>query len=346
MKDILFFDLEVDSQSHIQDIGAWYNNTHFHDTSVKNFQHFLKSKAPGAYYICGHNIINHDIPILKKYQVDEEFFKKHFIDTLYLSALLFPQQPYHKLVKDYKLVSEEPNNPVSDSKLTMQLLKDIIHQFNHLDILFKTLYFHLLKDINTFRGFFIYLNEKGLLELMRASREEFLPGLIKDRFNGKLCIHSDFKNLIKNYPLELAYALALFNTDSVDAISPPWLVHRYPGVLQVFHQLRYHRCQHADCTYCNIQLDARAGLKRIFGFENFRRFEGDLEIPLQEQAVNAALDNKSFLAIFPTGSGKSITFQLPALMKGEACRFALSPGTVRCHRKSRIRGRAYTLYFP
>jgi ATP-dependent DNA helicase RecQ len=73
MKDILFFDLEVDSQSHIQDIGAWYNNTHFHDSSVKNFQHFLKSRAPGAYYVCGHNIIDHDIPILKKYQVDEEF---------------------------------------------------------------------------------------------------------------------------------------------------------------------------------------------------------------------------------------------------------------------------------
>jgi ATP-dependent DNA helicase RecQ len=320
MKDILFFDLEVDSQSHIQDIGAWYNHIHFHDSSVKNFHHFLKSKAPGAYYACGHNIINHDIPILKKYHLDEDFFKKHFIDTLYLSALLFPQQPYHKLVKDYKLVSEEPNNPVSDSKLTMRLLKDIIRQFNRLDTLFKTIYFHLLKDIDNFRGFFIYLNEKGLLELMRASREEFLPGWIKDRFNGKLCTNSDFKNLIKNYPLELAYALALFNSDSVGAISPPWLVHRHPGVLQVFHQLRYHRCQQAGCTYCHIQLDARAGLKRIFGFENFRRFEGDREIPLQEQAVNAALDNKSFLAIFPTGSGKSITFQLPALMKGEACR--------------------------
>ncbi|UCH97746.1 MAG: DEAD/DEAH box helicase, partial [Candidatus Aminicenantes bacterium] len=320
MKNILFFDLEVDSQSHIQDIGAWYNNTHFHDTSVKNFQHFLKTTSSAAYYICGHNIIRHDIPILKKYQVDEEFFKKHFIDTLYLSALLFPQYPYHKLVKDYKLVSEEPNNPVSDSKLTMSLLKDIIRQFQQLDTLFQTLYFHLLKDINIFRGFFIYLNERGLLDLMRASREEFLPGLIKERFNSKLCIGSDFRGMIKNHPLELAYALALFNTDSIDSISPPWLVHLHPEVLQVFHQLRCNRCQNPNCTYCSTQLDARVALKRIFGFENFRRFEGDLEIPLQEQAVNAALDNKSFLAVFPTGGGKSVTFQLPALMKGEASR--------------------------
>src|SRR5690606_38066570 len=38
--------------------------------------------------------------------------------------------------------------------------------------------------------------------------------------------------------------------------------------------------------------------------------------PLQEKAVQAAVNNKSLLAIFPTGGGKSITFQVPALMSG------------------------------
>jgi ATP-dependent DNA helicase RecQ len=33
--------------------------------------------------------------------------------------------------------------------------------------------------------------------------------------------------------------------------------------------------------------------------------------------VKAAVDNKSILAVFPTGGGKSITFQVPALMSGE-----------------------------
>lgn len=33
--------------------------------------------------------------------------------------------------------------------------------------------------------------------------------------------------------------------------------------------------------------------------------------------MQAAVDNQSLLAIFPTGGGKSITFQLPALMAGE-----------------------------
>ena len=38
---------------------------------------------------------------------------------------------------------------------------------------------------------------------------------------------------------------------------------------------------------------------------------------MQEKAVKAAVENKSLLAVFPTGGGKSITFQLPALMSGE-----------------------------
>ena len=36
------------------------------------------------------------------------------VDTLYISPLLFPERPYHRLVKDDKLVSDQMNNPVND----------------------------------------------------------------------------------------------------------------------------------------------------------------------------------------------------------------------------------------
>jgi len=68
------------------------------------------------------------------------------------------------------------------------------------------------------------------------------------------------------------------------------------------------------CRYCNDVLDANKGLKRFFGYHTFRNYEGE---PLQEKAVKAALNNKSILAVFPTGGGKSITFQVPALISGE-----------------------------
>jgi len=64
-------------------------------------------------------------------------------------------------------------------------------------------------------------------------------------------------------------------------------------------------------------LDVGRGLKKFFGFDAFRTYGGE---PLQENAVKAAIDNKSLLAVFPTGGGKSITFQVPALMSGESAK--------------------------
>ena len=52
--------------------------------------------------------------------------------------------------------------------------------------------------------------------------------------------------------------------------------------------------------------DARDVLSSRFGFADFR--------PGQEQVVEALLDGRSALAVFPTGAGKSLCYQLPALL--------------------------------
>ncbi|MBA4056047.1 MAG: RecQ family ATP-dependent DNA helicase [Marivirga sp.] len=41
--------------------------------------------------------------------------------------------------------------------------------------------------------------------------------------------------------------------------------------------------------------------------------------PLQEDIIQAALDNKDVLALLPTGGGKSVCFQVPALIKDGIC---------------------------
>ena len=71
------------------------------------------------------------------------------------------------------------------------------------------------------------------------------------------------------------------------------------------------------CKYCEKALDAKLGLKDFFGFDSYRTFNDQT---LQEDAVNAAIRNNSLLAIFPTGGGKSLTFQIPALMAGRNIR--------------------------
>ena len=54
-------------------------------------------------------------------------------------------------------------------------------------------------------------------------------------------------------------------------------------------------------------MDPRFALQEIFGFEEFR--------PGQADAVDAALSDRDALVVMPTGSGKSVCYQLPALMR-------------------------------
>ena len=52
--------------------------------------------------------------------------------------------------------------------------------------------------------------------------------------------------------------------------------------------------------------DIHATLEQHFGHQHFR--------PGQEQVIQALLAGRSALAIFPTGGGKSLCYQLPALL--------------------------------
>ena len=52
--------------------------------------------------------------------------------------------------------------------------------------------------------------------------------------------------------------------------------------------------------------DARARLRTHFGHRDFR--------PGQEEIVGAVLSGRDVLAVMPTGSGKSLGYQLPAVM--------------------------------
>ncbi|XHR98017.1 DEAD/DEAH box helicase [Mucilaginibacter sp. UC70_90] len=108
--------------------------------------------------------------------------------------------------------------------------------------------------------------------------------------------------------------MSLIKAGSRTSITPPWVLKNYPDVERIMFLLRNMPCL-SGCSYCNQALNAHLALKKFFGFSTFRQYGGE---PLQLKAVEAAINNKSFLAVFPTGGGKSITFQVPALVCGES----------------------------
>ena len=294
MRPLVFIDLEVNPQNgKVMDFGAVKSNGEtIHTTQKFDFENFIKDEL----FVGGHNICTHD----SKYFYRNR--ESQLVDTLYFSPLLFPERPYHKLLKDDKILSEEMSNPLNDAIKAKELFFDEVNAFENLDPKYRQIIINLLFAHNEFRGFLAYLN---------AFPQGDTLLLINDFFDGKICSNAPLANLIDNSPVALAYALAIINTKDKTSIIPHWVHHQFPMVETVMRILRNTPCP--GCKYCSELLNPRKNLKTIFGFDDFRKYEGE---PLQENAVKAAIDNRSLLAIFPTGGGKSLTFQLPALIAG------------------------------
>ncbi len=302
MKKITFIDIEVsESTSKIQDFGAITgNDISIHTKELFKFKNFIVDSK----YICGHNIMEHDLWYLRDY-IDLKNFV--FIDTLFWSPLLFPARPYHRLIKDDKLLADELNNPLNDAMKARDLFYDEVDKFKRLDESLKKIFYSLLGRQKRFSGLFKFLEYTPKID------EANIDKLILQRFRNDICQNADLKTIIELNPVELAYSLAIITASDRYSLTPPWVLKRFPEVQRIMYLLRNKPCI-TGCSYCNQSLDIHRGLKEYFGFKTFRTYNGE---PLQEKAVQAAIDYKSLLAVFPTGGGKSLTFQLPAIMQGE-----------------------------
>ena len=295
---IAFVDAEVGLKDHkVHDIGALrYDGATYHQADRQKLREFLNEKEVD--FVCGHNIIHHDAKYLFATS------KWNLVDTLYISPLLFPERPYHRLVKDDKLVSDQMNNPVNDCEKAQELLLDEIARWNELTLDQQTIFASLLANQKDFIGFIRLVDAESLY------RPKEIVSLIHQEYEGRICEYANLKPIIEQYPCALAYALALISTTDYRSTTPGWVLHNFPEVEHIIQLLRHTPCTEG-CEYCNREFDLHYNLKQFFGYDEFRTYEGE---PLQENAARAAVQSKSLLAIFPTGGGKSLTFQLPALM--------------------------------
>jgi ATP-dependent DNA helicase RecQ len=103
----LLIDLETTRNQSIHHIGALFDGQEFERSGCFDLTKTLAELdafAASAEYVLGHNLLGHDLPVLSSLAPGLRLLHKPVIDTLYLSPLAFPENPYHRLVKDYKLV--------------------------------------------------------------------------------------------------------------------------------------------------------------------------------------------------------------------------------------------------
>ena len=311
-------DVEVGLGDHkVHDIGALRDDgAVYHGCSKGELMDFLRDVE----FVCGHNIIHHDA----KYLFGDDDSPFAIVDTLYLSPLLFPERPYHRLLKDDKLMSEQMNNPVNDCEKARDLLMDEMACWQALPGRKQRIFTSLLQGKEEFQGFLSMVGDcksppttckspPTTCKSPPTTAGTNPSALIWNEYRGRICQYADVVALVEQYPVELAYALSLIDTTDERSITPGWVIHTYPAVEYVMGVLRQRRCTEPDCEYCSRFLDIHSNLKAFFGYDEFRTYEGE---PLQERAAQAAVEGRSLLAIFPTGGGKSLTFQLPALMAG------------------------------
>lgn len=281
----------------------------------------LDSFADGLAFLLGHNIIAFDLPHLTAAKPDLRLLKQPAVDTLRLNPLAFPRNPYHHLVKHYQdgqLKSGRLNDPELDARLTLEVFHD---QLNALRICNETspdlvLAWHWLTTLEDsaygLNAFFTTLRRKPRPDDVEAIQavERLLQDCACQTHGGEIV------SSVKGKGWALAYALAWLSVSGGNSVMPPWVRHQFPESGELVRFLRDTACNDPACSWCSERHDARKELKRWFGFDEFRpEPTGEDGRPLQQAIVEAAMRGEHVLAILPTGTGKSLCYQIPALSR-------------------------------
>lgn len=283
----------------------------------------LEVALAGASHLLGHNISRHDLPhlVALRPQLAEVFVSP--IDTLWLNPLAFPRNPYHHLVKHYhdgRLQAGHINDPELDARLVFEVLRNqlgaLVQQNADQPDAVAAFHFLTTRMENT-GGFDAVFQEvrRAQVPTPLAAREA-LSRLLKGRA-CRLRVEQTLDRLSSpqlGWPT--AYALSWILVAGGDSVMPPWVRMQFPDAARIVRHLRDTACDRPDCDWCREQNDPVRALSRWFGFDGFRPQPVDeMGRPLQERIVDEAMRSASILGILPTGTGKSVCYQIPALSK-------------------------------
>lgn len=324
-------DLEVGkADTKIHQIGAVCLDSH--SLQISEFSHVkgplnpslveLDRFASDAEFSVGHNFILFDRKHLLAARPDLGVALRPALDTLWLNPLAFPRNPYHHLVKHYQdgqLQSGQKNNPVADARLALDLLVDQFITMRRIGEATPELMvmYHWLatrsEDSAGFDAFFSALRGQAAPDLSLV--QHYMQGFLAD----KACITFG-REAVGNVAAlgwSLAFAFAWLSVAGGTSVVPPWVTHQFPKVRELIRRLRDTPCDDPACGWCTSRHDESKELRRWFpALDGFRPEPVNEDgKPLQQAIVKSAMRGDNVLAILPTGTGKSICYQIPALSR-------------------------------
>ena len=283
----------------------------------------LEAMCGAANFLIGHNILRHDLLHLVAGRPRLAALGAAAIDTLWLNPLAFPRNPYHHLVKHYqdgRLEAGHVNDPELDARLVFEVLGNQLAAFSNLATMapdaLTAYHFLATRDENTDGFDAVFRHVRGCA----APDHDETCAAIRRLLDGQVCAHRLEQTLERqsnpHLGWSMAYALSWISVAGGDSVMPPWVRLQFREAAMIVKHLRDSRCSRTDCEWCAETGDPVRALDRWFGFPSFRPEPIDQEgRPLQERIVSEAMDGHSILGILPTGTGKSVCYQIPALSR-------------------------------
>ena len=270
--------------------------------------------ANGADFLLGHNIIEFDLSHLQAASPGLSLLRLPAVDTLRLNPLAYPSNPYHHLVKHYQdgqLNRGRINDPELDARLTLEVFGNQLQKLRDAPSSLLTAW-HWLTTAHKVAGFDMVFEH--VRKSSRPSEAEARDAIGAQLVGNACRTHArEVTTDAARNGWPLAFALAWLSVSGGNSVMPPWVRHQFPDAGRLVRLLRDTPCSDDTCNWCRERHNAGKELTKWFRFPSFRPEPVDNGRPMQQSIVEAAMQKENVLGIMPTGTGKSVCYQVPAL---------------------------------